>query len=96
MKDVYAKDISRKIITSFKARQEKGEYLPAFPPYGYVKSKTRAYRYKVDKGYETPAAYYRRKNPGTKKFANVSELACWNIYSVNKILQNKVYYGVVV
>ncbi len=49
-----------------------------------------------DKGYDTPAAYYRRKNPGTKKFANVSELACWNIYSVNKILQNKVYYGVVV
>lgn len=46
--DVYAKDISRKIITSFRARQEKGEYLPAFPPYGYVKSKTRAYRYEVD------------------------------------------------
>lgn len=48
MNDVYAKDISRKIITSFRARQEKGEYLPAFPPYGYVKSKTRAYRYEVD------------------------------------------------
>ena len=46
--DVYAKDISRKIITSFRARQEKGEYLPAFPPYGYVKSKTKAYRYEVD------------------------------------------------
>lgn len=49
-----------------------------------------------DKGYETPAAYYRRKNPGTKKFANTSKLSCWNIYSVNKILQNKVYYGAVV
>ena len=35
--DVYAKDISRKIITSFRARQEKGEFLPAFAPYGYVK-----------------------------------------------------------
>lgn len=44
----YAKDISRKIITSFKARQEKAEILPAFAPYGYVKSKTEAYRYEVD------------------------------------------------
>ena len=56
MNDVYAKDISRKIITSFRARQEKGEYLPAFPPYGYVKSKTRAYRYEVD---EAVAPYVR-------------------------------------
>ena len=54
--DVYAKDISRKIITSFRARQEKGEYLPAFPPYGYVKSKTKAYRYEVD---EDVAPYVR-------------------------------------
>ena len=54
--DVYAKDISRKIITSFMARQEKGEYLPAFPPYGYVKSKTKAYRYEVD---EEVAPYVR-------------------------------------
>ncbi|MGN8631488.1 recombinase family protein [Blautia sp. HCP3S3_G3] len=46
--DVYAKDISRKIITSFKARQEKGEFLPAFAPYGYVKSKEVAYRYEID------------------------------------------------
>lgn len=44
----YAKDISRKIITSFRMRQEKGEFLPAFPPYGYVKSKTRQYRYEID------------------------------------------------
>ena len=46
--DVYAKDISRKITTSFRARQEKGEFLPAFAPYGYVKSKEVAYRYEVD------------------------------------------------
>lgn len=46
--DIYAKDISRKIITSFRERQEKGEFLPAFAPYGYVKSKTVAYRYEID------------------------------------------------
>lgn len=44
----YAKDISRKIITSFRARQEKGEFLPAFAPYGYVKSKTKAFRLEPD------------------------------------------------
>lgn len=48
MNDAYAKDISEKIITSFRARQERGEFLPAFPPYGYVKSKTKKYRYEID------------------------------------------------
>lgn len=46
--EMYAKDISRKIITSFRARQENAEVLPAFAPYGYVKSKTRKYRYEID------------------------------------------------
>ena len=44
----YAKDISRKIITSFRARQENCEVLPSFGPYGYVKSETRQYRYEID------------------------------------------------
>ena len=35
--DVYAKDISRKIITSFRQRQETGDFLPGNPPYGYIK-----------------------------------------------------------
>ena len=46
--ELYAKDISRKIITSFRARQERGEFLPAFVPYGYVKSKTEAYQLEID------------------------------------------------
>ena len=44
----YAKDISRKIITSFRARQKKCEILPAFGPYGYLKSEEVAYRYELD------------------------------------------------
>ena len=44
----YAKDISRKIITSFRARQRKCEILPAFGPYGYLKSEEVAYRYELD------------------------------------------------
>lgn len=54
--DVYAKDISRKIITSFRQRQEKGDFLPGNPPYGYVKSKERQFRYDVD---EKVAPYIR-------------------------------------
>ena len=37
--DAYAKDISRKIISSLRAKQEQGDFLPAQPPYGYLKSK---------------------------------------------------------
>ena len=44
----YAKDISRKIITSFRARQSRCEILPSCGPYGYVKSKEVAYRYELD------------------------------------------------
>ena len=60
----YAKDISRKIITSFRARQAKGEILPAFAPYGYVKSKTQAYRYEID---EETALYVRMILNGKQK-----------------------------
>ena len=54
--DVYAKDISRKIITSFRQRQETGDFLPGNPPYGYIKSKERQFRYDVD---EKVAPYIR-------------------------------------
>ena len=54
--DVYAKDISRKIITSFRQRQETGDFLPGNPPYGYFKSKEREFRYDVD---EKVAPYIR-------------------------------------
>lgn len=54
--DVYAKDISRKIITSFRQRQETGDFLPGNPPYGYIKSETRQFRYEVD---EKVAPYIR-------------------------------------
>lgn len=46
--ELYAKDISRKIRTSFDERMAKGEFLPGFIPYGYVKSKTVEYGIDVD------------------------------------------------
>lgn len=54
--DVYAKDISMKIVTSFRQRQETGDFLPGNPPYGYIKSKERQFRYDVD---EKVAPYIR-------------------------------------
>ena len=45
----YAKDISRKIITSFNARRERCELLPSAGPYGYVKSEKEEFRYEVDR-----------------------------------------------
>ena len=47
--DAYAKDISRKILTTFRQRQEKGEILLGHPPYGYRKSETESYHYEVDR-----------------------------------------------
>lgn len=49
-----------------------------------------------DKGYETPAAYYRRKHPGTKKYEKSSALSCWTMDNVRNILQQEMYYGAVV
>ena len=49
-----------------------------------------------EKGYETPAQYYRRKHPNKKKFANTSDKACWSGDSVRKVLQQEMYYGAVV
>lgn len=36
--DLYAKDISQKITTSLEIKRQKGEFIGAFPPYGYLKS----------------------------------------------------------
>ena len=36
--DLYAKDISQKINTALETKQRKGEFIGAFPPYGYLKS----------------------------------------------------------
>ena len=49
-----------------------------------------------DKDYETPAAYYRRKHPGTKKYENSSALSCWTMDNVRNILQQEMFYGAVV
>ncbi len=46
--DVYAKDISRKIITSFRTKQKRGEYIGLVAPYGYLKDKEDKHRFVVD------------------------------------------------
>lgn len=53
-------------------------------------------RYLNEKGIETPAGYFRRKNPGKKKYRNTSALECWNDHSIRRILKQEMYYGAVV
>ena len=48
LNDVYTKDISKKIITSFKERQSKGEFLGAHVPYGYARPNDGTYTLVVD------------------------------------------------
>lgn len=63
--DVYAKDISRKIITAFRTKQKRGEYIGLVAPYGYLKDKEDKHRFVVD---ETTAPnvrlIYRLKKEG--------------------------------
>ena len=40
MNDTYARDISRKCLSSKKIQRERGEFSGAFPPYGFKKSET--------------------------------------------------------
>ena len=49
-----------------------------------------------EKGYETPARYFQRKNPDKRNFHNTSDKDCWNHNSVRRILKQEMYYGAVV
>lgn len=44
----YAKDISRKVQSSFKAKQHAGEFIGAFPSYGYCKDSHNKHRLVID------------------------------------------------
>jgi len=46
--DVYAKDISRKIISAFRTKQRSGEYIGLVAPYGYLKSKENKNKFVID------------------------------------------------
>lgn len=46
--DVYAKDISRKIITAFRTKQRNGEYIGLVAPYGYLKSPENKNKFVID------------------------------------------------
>lgn len=48
LNDIYAKDISNKIISSFKERQEAGNFLGAHVPYGYTRPADGTYKFIID------------------------------------------------
>ena len=49
-----------------------------------------------ERSVETPGDYYRRKHPGSTKYANASAQACWNHNNLRNILQQEMYYGAIV
>lgn len=46
--DVYAKDISRKIISAFRTKQRNGEYIGLVAPFGYLKSQENKNKFVID------------------------------------------------
>lgn len=46
--DVYAKDISRKIISAFRTKQKNGEFIGLVAPYGYLKAEDNKNRFVID------------------------------------------------
>ena len=48
LNDVYTKDISKKIISTFRERQSKGEFLGAHVPYGYSRPDDGTYKLIID------------------------------------------------
>ena len=49
-----------------------------------------------ERSVETPGQYYRRRHPGTKKFINSSDKACWTHANLRTILKQEMYYGAIV
>ena len=47
-------------------------------------------------GIETPARYFRRMNPNSKKHSHASEQSCWNTLNILRILRTKLYTGAMV
>ena len=48
-----------------------------------------------ERGVETPGQYYRRRHPGTKKFINSSDKACWTHANLRTTLKQEMYYGAI-
>lgn len=46
--DVYAKDISQKIGTSLRIKQQRGEFIGSYPPYGYCKDPDNRHHLLID------------------------------------------------
>ena len=44
-------------------------------------------------GIESPAAYFRRKNPGSGSYSKQSDMRSWDSTAIKRILKRKTYYG---
>ena len=87
MNDMYAKDISKKIRTSLKAKMKEGKYVGARPPYGYKKDNKDKNKLIID---EEKSVIVKRIFDLSLKGYNPSKIA--NILSEENIKSPSEYY----
>ncbi|MCM1304499.1 MAG: recombinase family protein [Lachnospiraceae bacterium] len=121
--DAYCRDISIKTRTSLEMKQQKGEYVGSFAPYGYRKAPDDNHRFLVDEeaaavvkrifeltiggmsngnianllnkeGVPSPTEYKRLHGENFICHFQKNRKAMWSAFVIRRILENKVYLGV--
>ena len=96
--DVYAKDISKKIISTFRAKQKNGEYIGLAAPFGYDKDPENKNHFVIDpKAAETVRLIFhmRKEGKGTgliTKYLNEENISCPRRYRCEKGLASSDRY----
>jgi len=96
--DVYAKDISKKIISTFRAKQKNGEYIGLAAPFGYDKDPENKNHFVIDpNAAETVRLIFhmRKEGKGTgliTKYLNAEDISCPRRYRCEKGLASSGRY----
>ena len=53
MNEIYCRDVSKKITSTFETMKKSGKYIGSFPPFGYVKEKENKHHLVIDKASAT-------------------------------------------
>ncbi len=73
MNDLYARDISQKIHSALTIKQKKGEFIGAFPPYGYQKSMKDKHKLEADPEAALVVQEIFQKRLAGESFAKIAE-----------------------
>lgn len=103
----YSEDLSQSIKTVLKSKMKKGEYIGSYPPYGYRKGDKNRHVLVI---FEEEANWVRKMFEWYLKGYSMKQIAmllddkrvptpfgkskCWSTSTIQKILSNEVYLGV--